>query len=64
MEHFEQGGQVEVLRPVGRAPGTLPNLDYWRWCTAEDHRYRWQVALQHPANLALRDLRRAWQEAD
>ena len=62
LEHFEQGGQAEVLRPVGRAPGTLPDLDYWRWRTADDSRYSWQVALRRPPSATARDLQRAFQE--
>jgi|GEM_PF-1909918 len=64
LESFEQGGQVEVLRPVGRAPGTLPDLDYYRWRRADDNRYRWQVALWHPPSTTGRDRHRAWLDAD
>jgi predicted ArsR family transcriptional regulator len=57
LAHLERSGQVEVLRPVGRAPGTLPDLDYWRWRTAEDNRYRWQAELRRQRSLSMRDLR-------
>ena len=57
LARLEQGGQVEVLRPVGRTPGTLPDLDYWRWRTAEDNRYRWQADLHRRRTLSMRYLR-------
>ena len=60
---LEQGGQVEVLRPIGRAPGTVPDLDYWRWRTAEDNHYRWQADLRRQRVASLRELRFVLQEA-
>ncbi len=62
LARLEAGGVVEVLRPVGRAPGALPDLDFWRWRTAEDSRYRWQAELRRQRALSTRDLRTALME--
>jgi hypothetical protein len=63
LARFEQGGQVEVLRPIGRRPGTLPDLDYFRWRQADDDRYRWQALLHQQRMPGLRELRLAVMES-
>jgi predicted ArsR family transcriptional regulator len=63
LAEFERTGVAEVLRPVGRAPGTLPDLDYYRWRQADDTRYRWQAELYRPRVDTLRELRSVLQEA-
>ena len=57
LSRFEQGGQVEVLRPIGRQPGLLPDMDYFRWRQADDDRFRWQARLYQPRRPSLRELR-------
>ena len=56
LARFEQSGQVEVLRPIGREPGPLPDLDYYRWRLADDHRFRWQTELHRHRMATLREL--------
>ena len=57
LARFEQGGEVEVLRPIGRRPGALPDMDYFRWRQADDGRFHWQARLHQQRVLTLRDLR-------
>jgi hypothetical protein len=59
LAQFEQGGQVEVLRPVGCRAGALPDMDYFRWRRADDDRFLWQVRLYQQRVPSLRDLRLA-----
>ena len=63
LARFEQGGQVEVLRPLGRQPGTLPDLEFFRWRQSDDDRFRWQARLYQQRTSALRDLRLAYLES-
>ena len=63
LAQFEQGGQVEVLRPLGRQPGALPDMDYFRWRQADDDRYRWQSRLHQQRSPSLRELRLSLTEA-
>jgi len=63
LEQFEQAGQVEVLRPIGRQPGLQPDFDYYRWRQADDHRFRWQAELRRQRVVSLNELRSALQEA-
>jgi len=57
LAQFERGGQVEVLRPIGRRPGALPDMDYFRWRKADDGRFHRQARLYQQRMLTLRDLR-------
>jgi hypothetical protein len=57
LAQFEQGGQVEVLRPVGRRANALPDMDYFRWRQADDDRFLWQTRLYQQRIPALWDLR-------
>ena len=63
LEQLEQTGQVVVLRPVGRRPGTLSDVDYYRWRHADDGRYRWQAELHRLRTTSLRELRVALLDA-
>lgn len=63
LARFEQAGLVEVLRPIGRQPGMQPDLDYYRWRQADDHRFRWQTELRQQRTATLRELRIVLQEA-
>ena len=62
LEWLETQGQVEVLRPIGRRPGTEPDMDYYRWRQADDDRYRWQAELRRQRAITLRELRSVLQE--
>ncbi len=63
LAHFEQGGQVEVLRPLGRRAGALPDMEYFRWRQADDDRFRWQSRLHQQRTPTLRDLRLSLRES-
>ena len=45
LEQFAQAGQVEVLRPLGRPSGAVPDMDYFRWRQANDDSCLWQTRL-------------------
>jgi predicted ArsR family transcriptional regulator len=63
LTRFEQGGQVEVLRPLGRRAGALPDMEYYRWRQADDDRFSWQARLYQQRSPSLRELRLSLTEA-